>query len=83
MRAIENRIGIARAANTGVSELVDPLGREYERTEIGVETYASGVVRTSDVLTVYSRFGDWVGGAVVLMSLSLVGYAWWRSRQLL
>ncbi len=83
MRAIENRIGIARAANTGVSELVDPLGREYERTELGVETYASGVVRTSDVLTVYSRSGDWVGGAVVLMSLSLVGYAWWRSRQLL
>ena len=82
MRAIENRIGIARAANTGISEFVDPLGREYKRTELEVKTYVSGLVKTSDVLTVYTRLGDWVGVAVVMMTLTLVGYAWWREQQL-
>jgi apolipoprotein N-acyltransferase len=81
MRAIENRIGIARAANTGISEFVDPLGREYERTDLEVETYASGTVLTSDTITLYVRLGDWVGGVAVLMTLSLMGYAWWRQRQ--
>ena len=81
MRAIENRVGIARAANTGISEFVDPFGREYERTELAVETYAFSTVKTSDVLTLYSRLGDWVGGTVILMSLILIGYAWWRKRQ--
>ncbi|MFC1639698.1 apolipoprotein N-acyltransferase [Gemmatimonadota bacterium] len=81
MRAIENRIGIARAANTGVSEFVDPLGREHKRTALEVETHISGIVKTSDVLTVYTRLGDWVGSAVVLMALTLVGYAWWREKK--
>jgi len=81
MRAIENRVGVARAANTGVSELVDPLGRASKRTDMDVETYTSGIVQTSDVLTVYSRFGDWVGRAVLSMSLILAVYAWWRNRQ--
>jgi apolipoprotein N-acyltransferase len=81
MRAIENRIGIARAANTGISEFVDPLGREYERTALEVETRVTGVVKTSEVLTVYTRLGDWVGGAVVMMALTLVGYAWWREKK--
>jgi apolipoprotein N-acyltransferase len=80
MRAIENRMGIARAANTGVSGIVDPLGRQHARTELEMETYTSGMVSTSDVLTVYSRLGDWVGGAAALLALTLVAYAWWRDR---
>ena len=80
MRAIENRIGIARAANTGISEFVDPLGREHKRTALEVETKISGIVKTSDVFTVYTRLGDWVGEAVVMMALFLVGYAWWREK---
>ena len=80
MRAIENRIGIVRSANTGISEFVDPLGREHSRTALEVETHVSGIVHTSDVFTLFTRLGDWVGAAVVMMALSLVGYAWWREK---
>jgi apolipoprotein N-acyltransferase len=80
MRAIENRMGIVRAANTGVSELVDPLGYTHSRTELEVNTHTVGTIRTTDVMSVYSRLGDWVGGTTVLLALSLVVYAWWRRR---
>jgi apolipoprotein N-acyltransferase len=65
MRAIENRVGVARAANTGISGFVDPLGRIYDRTRLGERRFAVGEVRTTDVRTLYTRMGDWVG----LMSL--------------
>ena len=67
MRAIENRVGIARAANTGISGFVDPLGRIYDRTRLGERRFVVGEVRTTDVRTLYTRMGDWVG------LLSLVG----------
>jgi apolipoprotein N-acyltransferase len=67
MRAIENRVGIARAANTGISGFVDPLGRIYDRTRLGERRFVLGEVRTTDVRTLYTRMGDWVG------LLSLVG----------
>lgn len=76
MRAIENRVGIARAANSGISEFVDPLGREHERTRLSVKTYATDDILTTDVTTVYTRFGDWVGLLAVLMTIGLVGYTW-------
>ena len=46
MRAIENRIGIARSANTGISLFVDPVGRIHEETPL-----FSAEVRTATVLT--------------------------------
>ncbi len=76
MRAIENRVGIARAANSGISEFVDPLGREHQRTQLSVKTYATDNILTTDVTTLYTRFGDWVGLLAVLLTIGLVGYTW-------
>ena len=61
MRAIETRMGVARAANSGISQFVTPLGYPLESTSLSVEAIASSVVLTSDVRTLYVRLGDWVG----------------------
>ena len=73
MRAIETRAGIARAANDGISELVDPLGRTSLATGLEQEAAVAGMLRTSDVIPLYVRWGDWVGTLVVLVTLGLGG----------
>ena len=82
MRAIETRTGIARAANDGISELVDPLGRTYSATGLEVEAVASGRLRTSDVIPPYVRLGDWVGTLCVLATIGFTAVLLvdkWRS----
>jgi apolipoprotein N-acyltransferase len=69
LRAIETRMGVARAANSGISEFVDPLGRAYAATQLGRDTVVADRLRTSDVTTLYVRLGDWVGTLVVLATL--------------
>ena len=73
LRAIETRMGIARAANSGISEFVDPLGRPYAATRLETETVVADRLRTSDVVPLYTRWGDWVGTLVVLATLGFAG----------
>lgn len=74
IRAIETRMGIARGANSGISELLDPLGRAYLATKLEQQTVVAGVLRTSDVIPLYVRWGDWVGIGVVVITLGLAGF---------
>ncbi len=76
MRAIETRVGVARAANTGISEFVDPLGYTHARTSLDVERVEADTVYTTAGKTLYVRLGDWVGllalvgtGALVVAGL--------------
>jgi apolipoprotein N-acyltransferase len=80
MRAIENRVGVARAANTGISGFVDPLGRIYDRTRLGEHRFVVGSLLTSDAQTPYTRLGDWVGLLSLVGSAVVIGFAWWRRR---
>jgi apolipoprotein N-acyltransferase len=78
MRAIETRVGIARAGNDGISEFVDPLGREHQRTRKGTQAVEAGEVFTTDATTLYLVLGDWVGWLSLVATLGLVGAAWGR-----
>jgi apolipoprotein N-acyltransferase len=69
MRAIENRVGVARAANTGISLFVDPVGRVYHATELFEADAHTDIVRTTDVVTYYTRFGDVVGNGSAFAAL--------------
>ena len=72
MRAIEHRIGIARAANTGFSLFVDPVGRIYGQTNLFQPAVRSETIYTSDVQTWYTRTGDVAGWMALLLTLGLV-----------
>lgn len=81
MRAIENRVGVARAANTGISEIVDPLGRVGPRSPLFTETAVTGTVYTTRERTLYTRFGDWPGLVSVLAAAAvLLLVAWTEAR---
>jgi apolipoprotein N-acyltransferase len=77
LRAIETRMGVARAAQTGISEFVDPLGHEHDRTELNTAAIRVRAVMTTDVRTLYVRLGDWVaalalaGTAAMLVAVSV------------
>jgi apolipoprotein N-acyltransferase len=58
LRAIENRIYIARSANTGISMIVDPMGRVLESTPIFERKVISGEIRARTDTTFYRRHGD-------------------------
>lgn len=75
MRAIETRMGFARAANSGISGFVDPFGRQYQRTSLFRETFAAGELVTSSSIPPYVRLGDWVGSLSLVATLILVAFA--------
>jgi apolipoprotein N-acyltransferase len=57
-RAIENRIWIARAANTGISAFIAPSGRITAQSPIFKSLYLQGEVGLGARPTLYTRFGD-------------------------
>jgi apolipoprotein N-acyltransferase len=73
MRAVETGRYLARAANTGISGLVDPYGRVIQSTPLFEEAVSVGEVRLLDGTTAYVMIGDVVPWAGIAASLGLVG----------
>ena len=67
-RAIENRIWIARAANTGISALISPAGNVTLAGPIFESLQLSGVVGLGAEVTFYTRFGDVFAYICLLLS---------------
>lgn len=68
-RCIENRISLARCANTGVTAIVDPKGTILKQTRIMKRAYLEGEVPLSHRPTLYTRFGDWIVGVCLFACL--------------
>jgi apolipoprotein N-acyltransferase len=69
MRAIEQGRYLARAANTGISGIVDPYGRIVRRSGLFEEAGLVGEVRLLSGRTVYSHIGDVVAWAALVVML--------------
>jgi apolipoprotein N-acyltransferase len=72
MRAIEQGRYLVRAANTGISGIVDPYGRVLVRTEIFQPDVFVGSVRLLKTSTFYGRTGDVFAYASVLVTLAML-----------
>jgi apolipoprotein N-acyltransferase len=81
MRAIEQGRYLARAANTGISGIVDPYGRITARTPLFETTTVIGEVRFLTERTLYARIGDLAGQVALLVTLLGVGIALWSQRK--
>ncbi|MGE0446911.1 MAG: apolipoprotein N-acyltransferase [Vicinamibacterales bacterium] len=69
MRAIEQGRYLARAANTGISGIVDPYGRAVERSELFEQVGLVGEARFLTVRTLYSRIGDLIAYVAIAVTL--------------
>lgn len=77
MRAVENQRWLLRSTDTGITAIVDPLGRvttTIPRNEAGV---LDGDFGTSEDTTIYTRYGDWFPFACAIISLCGL---FWRER---
>ena len=77
MRAIENHRWVLRATNTGVTAVIDPLGRITATIPRHIRTSVQVPFGFETDLTVYSRFGDWFAwlcaiATSLLLLLSLI-----------
>ncbi|HEV7705657.1 MAG TPA: nitrilase-related carbon-nitrogen hydrolase, partial [Gemmatimonadaceae bacterium] len=78
LRAIENRVGIARAANTGISAYIDPLGRIQGETQLDTADSRVYNTQTTHVRTLYVSIGDWLGTLALMVTAAAL--VWLRYR---
>jgi apolipoprotein N-acyltransferase len=68
-RAVETRRYLARAATSGISGFVDPVGRPFALTASGTRTTTIGRVEARHELTTYVRYGDVFALACVALGI--------------
>ncbi len=70
-RAIEQGLPMARAANTGISAMIDPRGVVTAQLGLGVEGYLDAKLPAAMPPTIYSRYGDLPIIAAIMIVLAL------------
>jgi apolipoprotein N-acyltransferase len=84
LRAVENRVYVVRAANTGISCIIDDAGRFVAGVadENGKETYVRGeaaaVIGATRRTSLYTRVGD---ALIPIVSFLIFGMIVWRRRR--
>lgn len=69
LRAVENRRSMVRAANTGISGFIDPLGRVRASSALFVDWAESRNVALLDQRSFYSRYGYFFGPVCFLLAV--------------
>jgi apolipoprotein N-acyltransferase len=81
LRTIEQGLPLIRAANTGVSAIVDAYGRVEARLAVGHEGVVDGTLPARLPATLYARAGDFMLAGLIIVLL-LAGLALRQSRPL-
>ena len=69
MRAIELGLPLVRSANTGVSAVIDPMGRTIASLGLGIEGILDASLPAAIPPTIYARLGDVPAAVVILLSI--------------
>jgi apolipoprotein N-acyltransferase len=72
LRAIEQGLPLVRAANTGISAVIDPIGRFVARLDLGLEGVLDSPLPSAIPPTIYSRVGDIPAAIIVAAGLVFV-----------
>lgn len=84
LRAVENRVPLLRAANTGISAIIRPDGSIEGATELFEPAVRVADLAWPAVDTVYRRFGDvFAATCLVCSSAMLLASVRWRRRLIL
>ena len=75
MRAIENGRYVVRAANTGISGVIDPYGRVLSATNLFEDDVLTSEVKLIQELTPYARYGDLLAFGCGIFTLVLLSMA--------
>lgn len=78
-RAIEEGLTLVRAANTGISAVIDPYGRILHRLRLGQSGRIDSTLPRPLPPTVYARWGDFP--FVLLLAIAGLIAAWARPRK--
>lgn len=74
MRAVENQRWVLRATNTGITAVIDPMGRVTASIPPNKAMALDAEFSTSADTTIYTRYGDWFPIACAI--ISLCGLLW-------
>lgn len=75
-RAVELRRPVVRAANTGISLVIDQAGRTVARLGLNEEGVFTAGIAPATGLTFYARYGDLFAWLTVLAALGSTGWAY-------
>jgi apolipoprotein N-acyltransferase len=77
-RAVENRVPLVRAANTGISSVIDSKGHIHGMTPLFEEATLQASVRRGEGGSFYTRHGDLFAVICLCASLLIVVLCFWK-----
>ncbi len=79
-RAVEHRLAVVRAANTGISAFIAPTGRIVRSLPLFERgTLMTDIVPLREGRTLYTRFGDWLAWLSLAVTAVALAVTWRRS----
>ena len=79
-RAVEHRVSVVRAANTGVSAFIAPTGQIIRRMNLYERGLLTETVPLRVGQTLFTRLGDWLGLLALAVSAATLALVRWRVR---
>lgn len=79
LRAVEQGVPLLRAANTGISAVIDPYGRVLASKALDTRGVLDHVIPRSIPMTPYARYGNAI--LLILGALACIGSRWFRQLQ--